>query len=172
MDNCWRLKRRPARRRTMLLAPSAPMRKSADHAASRPNRCVQKRRIERRAAGDEESAFREGNDRLRILDRIGESRGSDRRDGEGQLVSHTGGPSGSEHAAGRHVRKRAGDERERAARDAAPTRFFARVGVIEDCHARAALRELISGPRTRRARADDGDMHRDRLPSEVVARYS
>src|SRR5207245_4153955 len=63
--------------------------------------------------------------------------------------------------------KRAANQREGATRDAAATRFFARVRGIEERHACAAPRERVGGPRSGRSRADDRDVHRARLTCMV-----
>ena len=57
------------------------------------------------------------------------------------------------------------DDRESAAGNAAAARLFARVRAVDDCHARSAPGKTIRGPRAGGARAHDGDVHRDTLPS-------
>ena len=60
---------------------------------------------------------------------------------------------------GRHgPRQRAGDERERASRDAAAARLLTRMRRIEQKHAGPAPRQQIRGPRAARSGADDRDV--------------
>ena len=61
---------------------------------------------------------------------------------------------------GRQIRggHRAGDERQRASRDAAPTRLLARMRAVDDRDPGPAPRERVRGPRAGRPRADNGDI--------------
>jgi hypothetical protein len=98
------------------------------------SRRVEKRRVESRAAGDRERAGVERNDR------VAESRRTNRR------------------SIDRRGWNRVGDDGERASRDAAAARFFARMRRIEDRDARPLARERIRRPRTGRPGADDCDI--------------
>ncbi len=108
-------------------------------------RGVEQRRIERGAAGHDQrrvhgSRVIERDDRRVSTMRVDEARGTDR-------------------APGKHVLPQGiGDERQRAAGDAAAARFFSRMRRVEDRHARAAPRERVGRPRARWPRADDRDV--------------